>query len=362
MNNSNSTSTRFFNVHTEAMGYLSNFDVRNSDNGNFTVLTFCMLEGDPANTDSVYVTVKISCKKALAILEPYAQEISNDAVKVFAGLRIAKLRAMPFVYPQSSPNAGQLGVNYSARLIKVMYLKVGDYVIDLPKSEAEPKTDYGVPAAARQRPAPTPAPARAQAQQQQESAPVFAVFGKPCIVELSQDDPNFEVTKQRLKDDGYKWQSDMVAWVLPEVMLHLNDPHLLAKQQDLGRLGYSNFNGDGVTWRMAFGKAPYQTKPINTALFDKPLVTELSKNHPNFEAMKDQLFQSGYRWSNGPTWMLKDVVLQTSPQLSAQQNELRKVGYTNPSNDGLTWEAASVKRRPNQNRNNNRQQYQQAAH
>lgn len=359
MNNSNSTSTRYFNVHTEAMGYLNNFEVRTSEKGNFTVVTFCMLEGDPEKADSMYVTVKVSCKKALAILERYAQDISNDAVKVFAGFRIAKLRAAPFVYPQNSQKAGQLGVNYSARLIKVMYLKIGDHVVDLPKSEAETKTDYGVPAAARQRPAPTPAPARAQAQQQQQAS---SDFGKACIVELSQDDPNFEATKQRLKDDGYKWQSDMVAWVLPEVVLQINDPNLLAKQQDLGQLGYSNFNGDGVTWRMAFGKAPYQTKPSNTALFDKPLVEELSKSHPNFEAMKDQLFKNGYRWSNGPTWMLKDVVLQPNPQLSAQQNELKRVGYTNPSNDGLTWEAASVKRRPNQNRNNSRQQYRQAAH
>jgi hypothetical protein len=211
----------FFNVHTEALGYLSNLAKRSGRNGDFTVVTFCMLEGTPDNPDNVFVTLTISCDSSKELLEAYAESINNKT-PVFAGLRLAGLRATPFAYPAGSQKAGELGVNYSAKLIKTIYLKVGDCVVK--------QCDKPAPIEAKQ--------TQTVSGRVNPSAKVRASSkALPIMVTLSKNDPNFASTKQRLLDDGYRWHTGKNAWMLKAV------PKGHASEEMLIEQGYS-FNGE----------------------------------------------------------------------------------------------------------------------
>lgn len=149
-NNRNSNAKiRYFNVHTEALGYLNGLREIAPQSGQqfepFWVTTFCMLEGDPQNPTKKYININIVNKNLVDVLLNFEGEINSDQVSVFANARLASLDAEPFVFGQNSKTPGALGINWSGKMISLNYLKVGDEVIDLGLDKA-PTTDFGVSA------------------------------------------------------------------------------------------------------------------------------------------------------------------------------------------------------------------------
>lgn len=151
-NNSNAK-IRYFNAHTEAFGYINGIREVTPQPGQkqfdpFWATTFCMLEGDPQNPVKKYINITIVNPKMVELLLEFEQEL-NSEVPVFANARLASVNAEPFVYGDNSKSAGQLGINWSGKMISLLYLKVGDQVIDLGRNQ-EPSTDYGVSASQSQ--------------------------------------------------------------------------------------------------------------------------------------------------------------------------------------------------------------------
>ena len=246
--NAQSTAINYFNAHTEGMGYLDSLELVNPKPGQnyaaFWSANFCMLEGNPLNPDKTYVSLKIPCEKALDELLPFANNINDPDTKVFVGLRLAEYRARPFQYGPESQNVGKLGVNYSAKLINVLHLKVGDQTIKLKRNEQATTTDFGVPAAGSVRNAQL-------VQDQANQEPVK----RPFVVRLSQNEPNFEITKERLKGEGYRWAKDITAWVVPSVKLDKSHPQFQAMLSELKSLGY-RWNKVNTSWDYEFSKIP----------------------------------------------------------------------------------------------------------
>jgi hypothetical protein len=239
---SNSSTVAYFNAHTEGLGYLDSLVEVTPKPGQtfaaFWTAVFCMLEGNPKEPEKLYVSLTVPADKALDVLKPYLADINNQTIKVFAGLRLAKFRGVPFMYGDNSKTPGVLGINYSARLISVIYLKVGDSVIKLPRNDAQATTDYGVPVGSN---------SNIPAQNSQ------TLFDQPLIVKLAKNAPNFAATKDRLKATGYRWHTELEAWVLPEVKLAKNDPDFEQKSQLLKTEGY-RWSNEHNSWRMTFGK------------------------------------------------------------------------------------------------------------
>lgn len=235
---------RYFNIHTEAMGYLNSLEFIPTEEGGFNKLLFCMLEGNPSEPEKIFVSVIIKNENALEILQEYTDAINQREVPVFAGLRLAKFRAQPFEYPRGHEQAGQMGINYSARLIKLMYLKVGDHVVQLAEPSV-PTTDFGVPSSAH----PAQQQLVHQAQENPGSAPQAApLFEQPPVVQLSKDDPNFIANKDRLMGMGYRWASGPKLWVLPAVTLNPQFQGFKVQGQQLQAWGFVNPMFDGVNW------------------------------------------------------------------------------------------------------------------
>jgi hypothetical protein len=144
-NNRNNGNIRWFNAHTEGCGYINGLRHVTPKQGQsfdpFWASTFCMLEGDPSNPTQKYINVTIVNKHVLDILLEFEQDIASGQVTVFAGVKLSNIEATPFVYDENSKTPGELGINWSARVINLFYLKVGDEVINV---KGQPTTDMGV--------------------------------------------------------------------------------------------------------------------------------------------------------------------------------------------------------------------------
>lgn len=227
---------RWFNAHTEACGYLNGLkEVKPSPGQTFKpfwTTTFCKLEGNPENPRKTYISISIANPKVVEILKPHANQLNMEGSRVFVTARISDLEVEPFIYGNNSSRAGQLGVNWQAKLISLIALKVGDITIDLKK---ETTTDFGVNA---NQPA---------ANHQPQNSP--SLFDLPLMVTLDKNEANFEVTKQRLKDSGYRWNGEKIAWYLATVKVENSDPAINEKRQALNDAGYTFSSNDNV-WRM----------------------------------------------------------------------------------------------------------------
>jgi Protein of unknown function (DUF3577) len=179
-------SVDYFNAHTEGLGYLDSLvhvlPKPGQDFSAFWSASFCMLEGNPEKPEKTYVSLAVSSDKALEVLRPFVDDINGQTTKIFAGLRLARFRAKPFTFSADSQSPGKLGVNYSARLIAVLYLKVGESVITLKREE--------------------------------QVAPVEPELQLLPEVKLHKSDPDFQNKVVRLKAAGYRWDRDDFCWRL----------------------------------------------------------------------------------------------------------------------------------------------------
>lgn len=232
---------RWFNAHTEACGFLNGLKEITPKPGQtfkpFWVSTFCMLEGNPEKPRKTYLSVNIVNPKVVEILKPHANQLNTEGSRVFVTARISDLEVEPFIYGNNSSRAGQLGVNWKANLISLIALKVGDMQIDLKK---ETTTDFGVSAA---QPAAKPQPVVNN----------DVIFDLPLVVTLNKNEPNFEETKARLKDSGYRWSNEKTAWCLASVALEKSDPAFNEKYAALKAAGYAFSSSDSL-WKLSVPK------------------------------------------------------------------------------------------------------------
>lgn len=128
--------TTYFNLHTIAMGYINRVEMVQGNSGDFMVVNFGALEGPSNNTETKYINLTVPAKAVEAIINNFWNEINDPEVKVFASIRIAGLSASPFEFGPQSKTPGKLGVNYTAKLINMLSLKVGHDVIDLEGGES----------------------------------------------------------------------------------------------------------------------------------------------------------------------------------------------------------------------------------
>jgi hypothetical protein len=228
---------RWFNAHTEACGYLNGLKEITPKPGQdfkpFWASTFCMLEGNPEKPRKTYYSVNIVNAKLVDLLKPYADQLNANSSRVFVTARISDISVEPFVYGANSKSAGQLGVNWQANMISLIALKVGDMQIELKK---ETTTDFGVSA-------------KQPAVKHNPNLNNDSLFDLPLVVALNKNEPNFEENKARLKDSGYRWNSEKTAWCLTRVALEKTDPAFSEKYSALKEAGFVFSSSDNL-WKL----------------------------------------------------------------------------------------------------------------
>jgi Protein of unknown function (DUF3577) len=242
---------RYFNAHTEAFGYLNGLKLIQPNPGQnfkpFWSSTFTMLEGNPQSPKKKYFNVTIAAEKVVELLSQFQQQLNSD-IPVFANARLADVDAEPY------SNNGKIGINWSAKIISLIYLKVGDTVIELKKPTT---TDYGVkvdlpvgqPMVNVQRVDLHPHDGESGLVNDDQLDLVTQLFGFPFTVELRKDDPQFTQISDRLKMSGYRWNKVKNIWMKAEVSLEKsNNPHFQQMFDLLKQAGYF-WSADAKVWK-----------------------------------------------------------------------------------------------------------------
>ncbi len=252
MKNSN---IRYFNTHTEGFGYLNGLKEIHPKPGQnfkpFLASTFTLLEGNPDSPKKKYIDVQIVGEKLSEFFKGYQQQL-NSETSVFLNLRLADLNADMWGEP------GNQKIKWSAKVINVLYMKVGDVVVQL-KEPVDSSRALLEKVDIHENEIETEGEAERRRFKETKSQPAedVALFGFPLTEELFKDDPQFQVICDRLKMSGYRWSQASKVWRKAEVTLSKdNNPDFLRMTQMLKQAGYY-WSAEAKAWKHPdFDKKP----------------------------------------------------------------------------------------------------------
>lgn len=246
MKNSN---IRYFNTHTEGFCFINGFKEISPKSGQnfkpFWSSSLTLLEGNPESPKKKYFHVSVVGEKVIGLLKHYQQQLNSD-VPVFANVRLADIDAEPYAAN------GKAGINWSAKIISILYLKVGDQVIELKEPTT---TDFGVRVDPQDK-----SNSIESVESDDDLDDVTQLFGFPLIVELRKDDPQFQVICDRLKMTGYRWNKVKNVWMKAEVTLDKsNNPNFQQMFNLLKQAGYY-WSAEAKVWK----HPDFDQKPAGT--------------------------------------------------------------------------------------------------
>ncbi len=216
-----------YNISIKGFGYINRVREVNVERGQpYLALDVALMEGvvregDYSGINKTYLSATVKGAKAKQILRDHFTTdgvVKSPEVPVTASMNLGGLVPSTFKYERGD-RAGETGVSLRTALLKINWLKIGDSVVDLSAYDdqrdqagntGEDKPEDSVPA-------------QPQAESKPDADVPVAVEldftsderGNPLQeVKLSKDDPDFERKKVKLKELGYRWNSDNQSWML----------------------------------------------------------------------------------------------------------------------------------------------------
>ena len=120
---SNNETTKYFDLHTNGIGYLNRVREVTSEEGTpFLSVTIAALRGSVDNVQYTYFECHVSGKKALEIVRQLKSAVEGK-LKVLIGFTLSDLYAESFTY-KNGDKAGETGVSLKARLLSIAWAKV----------------------------------------------------------------------------------------------------------------------------------------------------------------------------------------------------------------------------------------------
>ncbi len=120
---SNNESTKYFDLHTNGIGYLNRVrEVTPKEGKPFLSVTIAALRGSVDNVQYTHFECSVSGKKAQEIVCQVKPAVEGK-LKVLIGFTLSDMHAESFTY-KSGNKAGETGVSLKARLLRVPWVKV----------------------------------------------------------------------------------------------------------------------------------------------------------------------------------------------------------------------------------------------
>jgi len=120
---SNNESTKYFDLHTNGIGYLNRVrEVTPEEGTPFLSVTIAALRGSVDNVQYTQFECPVSGKKAQEILRQLKSAVEGK-LKVLIGFTLSDLNAESFTY-KNGDKAGETGVSLKARLLSISWAKV----------------------------------------------------------------------------------------------------------------------------------------------------------------------------------------------------------------------------------------------
>jgi len=120
---SNNESSKYFDLHTTGIGYLSRIrEVTPEEGSPFLSVTIAALRGSVDNAQYTHFECPVSGKKAQEVVRQLKSAVEGKS-KVLIGFTVSDLYAEPFTF-KNGDKAGETGVSLKARLLRVSWAKV----------------------------------------------------------------------------------------------------------------------------------------------------------------------------------------------------------------------------------------------
>lgn len=120
---SNDERTKYFDLHTTGIGYLSRVrEVTQEGGTSFLGVTIAALRGSVGNVQYTHFECSVSGRKAQTTVRELQSAVEGN-LKVLIGFTLSNLHAESFTF-QNGDRAGQTGIRLKARLLRVSYAKV----------------------------------------------------------------------------------------------------------------------------------------------------------------------------------------------------------------------------------------------
>ena len=120
---SNDEKTKYFDLHTTGIGYLSRVrEVTPEEGSPFIGVTIAALRGSAGNAQYTHFECSVSGRKAQATVRELQSAVEGK-LKVLIGFTLSNLHAESFTFA-SGEQAGQTGIRLKARLLRISYAKV----------------------------------------------------------------------------------------------------------------------------------------------------------------------------------------------------------------------------------------------
>lgn len=227
--------TQYFNVITTGYGYLNNARIVTPTKGDpYLCVRASLMEGSSENIRYVYIDSIVRGDEAIALVTAHMSDICNKNNKVLAAVDFGSLNPTPFIFERGD-KAGQAGVSLKASLLRIRHLKIDDKVIFVESKDEQntdqastktPSSDASAPSVESIEEAKVAPTAVAEVVTEPvASSSVVSTIGqggnaveapKLKVVKLEKDAPDFLARKADLKQRGYRWDSNLTAWVFPE--------------------------------------------------------------------------------------------------------------------------------------------------
>ncbi len=200
---------RAYNVITQGFGFLNRVKEITPQSGNsYLACDVALLQGVGDNVTHARFQCTVRGKNAIDVIRKNftnAQGVveSPEKTTVVASMKLGGITPELFTY-NSGEKKGQQGVAVRSTLLDITWLKIGDNVIDLESDQqsgngnaeqAAPATGNGEPAFVQE---------------------MRSEYGQNGSVKLSKDHPEFEARRAFLKNAGFTFDRQKMAWVMKE--------------------------------------------------------------------------------------------------------------------------------------------------
>ncbi len=127
-----SSSSSFFNLHVEGVGYLNRVrTVKPKKGQEFLACTVAALRGSDSDVCYTKFDCRVSGADAQAIVKRLENDVAADKA-VIIGFRIADIYPEMFTF-EKGDRKGQPGVSIKGRLLRIKFAKVNGEPIDVPQ-------------------------------------------------------------------------------------------------------------------------------------------------------------------------------------------------------------------------------------
>lgn len=211
------TESNYFDLIVNGIGYLNRArEVKPNQGKAYLAVSVTALHGSADSTNYTFFDLRVVGEAAKEFITAYEDEINDSDSKVMVRFNIGDPQPNSYT-AKSGAREGQLCHVIKGRLLKITWAKINDEVLEIAESDEDASSPEPVQQSADASDDNAQPEQSAVETQSTEPAPASDDMQTwetqlSNVVKLDKKDPEFKTKRMKLKDLGYRWNSDDQSW------------------------------------------------------------------------------------------------------------------------------------------------------